>query len=255
VRIYSGTLRPNSRQYNPGKDIKENVTKLYHVHADPKRGREEIPGSHAGDIVAIHGLRDSITGDTLCESQHPILLESIRFAEAVVSQSIEPESSSDKDKLVQVLNVLKKEDPTFTWRDDQDIGQKLMFGMGKLHLEVKQHRMERDFKLKVRVGKPRVSYRETLRSPVKVEGEFSRQNPAQFAKLTVDFGNARKDTPISVVSRVPAEKLPPLLAAAAERGLDFGLQSGIVGFPLLHVHATIVDAQVDPQLSTEIAFE
>src|SRR5262249_16378560 len=106
-----------------------------------------------------------------------------------------------------------------------------------------------------RVGKPRVSYRETLRSPVKVEGEFSRQNPAQFAKLTVDFGNARKDTPISVVSRVPAEKLPPLLAAAAERGLDFGWRSGIVGFSLLHVHATIVDAQVDPQLSTEIAFE
>jgi elongation factor G len=255
IRIYSGVVKANSRQYNPGRDIKENVTKLYHVHADPKRGREEVPSSHAGDIVAIQGPRDSVTGDTLCETQHPILLESIRFAEAVVSQSIEPESSGDKDKLLQTLNLLKKEDPTFTWRDDHDTGQKLMFGMGKLHLEVKQHRMERDFKLRVRVGKPRVSYRETLKKSAKVEGEFIRQNPAQFAKLKVEFNNARKDGPITVANRVSTDKLPPPLAAAAERGLTLGLQSGHFGYPLLHVHATILDAQVDPQLSTEMAFE
>ncbi len=101
VRIYSGTLKANSRMYNPGRDIKENITKLYHVHADPKRGREEIPTTHAGDIVAIQGIKDSITGDTLCDTQNPILLESILFAEPVVSQSIEPESSGDKDKLIQ----------------------------------------------------------------------------------------------------------------------------------------------------------
>ena len=256
ARIYSGTLKANSRQFNPGREIKENVTKLYHVHADPKRNREEIPNSHAGDIVAIQGLRDSITGDTLCETQHPILLESIRFADAVVSQSIEPESTADKDKLVSTLNLLKKEDPTFTWRDEPDTGQKLMFGMGKLHLEVKQHRMERDFKLRVRVGKPRVSYRETLKRPITVEGECVRQiGTAMFAKLTVEFTNARKQVPISVANRVPGENLQPLLAAAAERGLKFGLQSGEVGYPVLHVHAAILDAQVDQQISTEQAFE
>jgi elongation factor G len=131
-----------------------------------------------------------------------------------------------------------------------------MFGMGKLHLEVKQHRMERDFKLRVRVGKPRVSYRETLKRPITVEGECVRQiGTAMFAKLTVEFTNARKQVPISVANRVPSEKLPPLLAAAAERGLKFGLQSGEVGYPVLHVHAAILDAQVDQQISTEQAFE
>ena len=138
-------------------------------------------------------MRDAITGDTLCETQHPILLETIRFAEPVVSQSIEPETTADKDKLDQMLNLLKKEDPTFTWKDNPETGQKLMFGMGKLHLEVKQHRLERDFKLKVRVGKPRVSYRETLAEAVKVTGECVRQNPAMFAKLTVAFDKSVKD--------------------------------------------------------------
>ena len=255
VRIYSGTLKPNSRMYNPGKDIKENITKLYHVHADPKRGREEIPITQAGDIVAIQGLKESITGDTLCETQHPILLESILFAEPVVSQSIEPESSADKDKLVQSLTLLAKEDPTFSWKDDPETGQKLMYGMGKLHLEVKRHRLERDWRLTVRVGKPRVSYRETLKRAITVEGERIQQNPAVFAKLKVEFVNARRDVPVSVANRVSPEKLPPLLAAAAERGLKFGLQSGNIGYPVLNVHATIVDAQVDPQLSNELAFE
>jgi elongation factor G len=200
-------------------------------------------------------MRDSITGDTLCESQHPIMLESISFAEPVVSQSIEPESSGDKDKLVQMLNLLGKEDPTFTWRDDKDTGQKLMFGMGKLHLEVKQHRLERDWKLKVRVGKPRVSYRETLKSAIEVEGECIRQNPAVFAKLSVRLERAKREQPVSVANRVSADKLPPLLSAAAERGVKFGLQSGEVGYPLLDVHAVITDAQIDPALSTEQAFE
>lgn len=255
VRIYSGTLKANSRMYNPGRDVKENITKLFHVHADPRRQREEIPQSHAGDIVAIQGLRESITGDTLCETQYPIILESIRFAEPVVSQSIEPESSADKDKLVQMLNLLRKEDPTFTWKDNPETGQKLMFGMGKLHLEVKQHRLERDWKLKVRVRPPRVNYRETLKSDITTEGECIRQNPAMFAKLTVKFERAQRETPTSVVNQVSSEKLPPLFAAAAERGVRFGLQSGEVGYPVMDVHATIVDAQVDPALSREDAFE
>jgi elongation factor G len=255
VRIYSGILKANSRMYNPGRDIKENITKLYHVHADPRRQREEISQSHAGDIVAIQGLRESITGDTLCETQHPIILESIRFAEPVVSQSIEPESSADKDKLVQMLNLLRKEDPTFTWKDNPETGQKLMFGMGKLHLEVKQHRLERDWKLKVRVRPPRVNYRETLKADTTTEGECIRQNPALFARLTVKFERGQREMAYSVTNLVPTDKLPPLFAAAAERGVRFGLQSGEVGYPVMDVHATIVDAQVDPVLSREDAFE
>jgi elongation factor G len=255
VRVYSGTLKANSRVTNPGRDIKENVAKLYHIHADPKQ-RDELPNTHAGDIVAVLGLKDSFTGDTLCDTQHPILLEPIRFAEPVVSQSIEPESSADKDKLVEALNRLRREDPTFTWRDDKETGQKLMSGMGTLHLEVKVHRMERDFKLKLRVGKPRVSYRETLSSPIRIVGECIRHTGANlFAKLTVEFHNAPSREPVTVTSRLSPDALPPLLAQAAVSGLKNALQSGIIGFPVMNVQATIVAAEFDPQLSNELAFE
>src|SRR5436190_1779697 len=190
VRVYSGVMKPNMRAYNPGKDVKENVAKLFHVHADPARGLEEVESGPAGDIVCIVGLKDTTTGDTLCETAHPILLEAITFAEAVVSQSIEPESGGDKDKLALALEVLQLEDPTFKVRSDKDTGQTLMSGMGTLHLEVKKHRLERDFRLKVRVGKPRVSYREMLRQPRTTEGEVDRlgDKPA-FAKLKVSFTN------------------------------------------------------------------
>src|SRR5205807_2816139 len=129
LRIYSGTLKQHSRVFNPGRNAKENIGKLYHTMADP-RDRVELPEAYAGDIVALIGLQDSITGDTLCETQHPILLEPIRFAEAVVSRSIEPESSADKQKLIDTLNSLKREDPTFDWRVDPETGQTLMSGMG-----------------------------------------------------------------------------------------------------------------------------
>jgi elongation factor G len=216
VRIYSGTLKANSRVLNAGRNIKEFASKLFHTHADPK-DRDELPSTHAGDIVAMIGPRDSITGDTLCDQQNPIVLEQITFAEAVVSRSIEPESSADKDKLIEVLNRLKREDPTFTWRVDADTGQTLMNGMGLLHLEVKQHRMERDDRLKVRVGKPLVSYRETLRRPIKVVGECVKQagTTGLFAKLTVEFGPHKGDQPVMVENRIPAETLPPELLLAA----------------------------------------
>ena len=171
VRVYSGTLKANSRNWNPVRQAKEFASKLYHIHADPKHREEELSEAPAGDIVAIIGPKESITGDTLCDPQHPIVLEQIQFAEAVVSMSIEPESSADKDKLESALGRLKREDPTFTWRVDADTGQSLMSGMGILHLEVKKHRLERDFRLKVRVGKPRVSYRETIKNTFRKRGQ------------------------------------------------------------------------------------
>jgi elongation factor G len=258
VRIYSGTLKQHSRVFNPGRNVKENIGKLYHTMADP-RDREELPESYAGDIVALIGLGDSITGDTLCETQHPILLERITFAQTVVSRSVEPETSADKKKLEDTLNLLAREDPTFTWGVDKDTGQTLMNGMGMLHLEIKQHRMERDFKLHVRVGKPRVSYRETLRSAARVVGECIKQAPGsaagQFARVTVELEPYRGDEPVVVQSRLKPDVLPEHFVAAAEAGVRGALDSGELGYPVINVRATIVDGEMDEHQSSDIAFQ
>ncbi|MBY0459411.1 MAG: elongation factor G, partial [Gemmataceae bacterium] len=257
VRVYSGVMKPNMRAYNPGKDVKENIAKLFHVHADPARGLEEVETGPAGDIVCVVGLKDTVTGDTLCETAHPILLEAINFAEAVVSQSIEPESGGDKDKLTLALEVLQLEDPTFKVRADKDTGQTLMSGMGTLHLEVKRHRLERDFRLKVRAGKPRVSYREMLREPrtadIKVEKLGDR--PA-FAELKVSFTNFKSERPVAVFNAVSPDTNPTPVAflAAAERALTDALQTGEMGYPMMNAQARIIDAKFDPQLSTEDVF-
>ncbi|MBY0526719.1 MAG: elongation factor G [Gemmataceae bacterium] len=260
LRVYSGTLKNQSRVHNPGRDFKELVSKIYHVHADPRRLPEDIPEAVAGDIVALVGLRESITGDTLCDAQHPILLEPIHFAEAVVSQAIEPQSTADKDKLIATLDSLRREDPTFTYGENKDTGQLLMSGMGVLHLEIKKHRMERDFNLKVRVYPPRVSYRETIRRQTRAEGECVRQNATgtagMFAKLSIQLEpHKNEQQPIVVVNKVPEQVLPPSLAAAAERGIRGALMSGDLGYPVINVKATMMSAQTDPQLSSEVAFE
>ncbi|HEV3446599.1 MAG TPA: elongation factor G [Gemmataceae bacterium] len=259
LRIYSGTFKANSRVWNPGRDSKELISKLYHVHADPNN-REELPQAYAGDIVATVGLKETVTGDTLCETQHPILLEPIQFAEAVVSRSIEPESSSDKQRLTDTLNLLKREDPTFEWRVDAETGQTLMSGMGVLHLEIKQHRMERDFRLKVRVGKPRVSFRETLRRPIEVEGECVKQagTAGLFAKVTVmlePFVPTKSEAAVNVSSRLKPDMLLPAYVTAAEQGIRGALQSGELGYPVINVHATIVKGEMSQEFSNEVAFQ
>src|SRR5262245_39011256 len=257
VRVYSGVMRAGMRAYNPGKDVKENIPKLYHVHADPARGLEEVPDGPAGDIVCVLGLKDTVTGDTLCETAHPILLEPISFAESVVSQSIEPDSGADKDKLGQALEILQLEDPTFKVKADKDTGQTLMSGMGTLHLEVKKHRLERDFKLRVRVGKPRVSYREMLRQPRTVEAKVDRlgDKPA-FAELKVSFTNFKSDKPVGVfnVVNTDANPIPPAFLAAAEKSLADALSTGELGYPMMNAQARMIDAKFDPALSTEDAF-
>jgi elongation factor G len=259
IRIYSGTLKTNSRIWNPGKDSKELVSKLYHIYADPSH-REDLPEAYAGDIVAAIGLKESTTGDTLSETQHPILLEPIHFAEAVVSRSVEPESSADKQKLIDTLQLLKREDPTFDWRVDAETGQTVMTGMGVLHLEIKQHRMERDFRLKVRVGKPRVSYRETLKNPIEVEGECVKQagTAGLFARVRVSFEPYQADKseqPIDIRHRLKPDALLPAYVAAAEQGLRGALQSGELGYPVINVRATITGGQMDQQFSNEVAFQ
>ena len=187
VRIYSGRLKSGTRVYNPGKDKKEVCSRLYHIRADD---REQIPEVLAGDIVGVVGLKESVTGDTLCDAQHPILLERIEFPETVISMSIEPVSSADKGKLAETLNSLAREDPTFSFRVNEETGQTLISGMGELHMEILKNRMIRDYRLKVHVGRPRVSYRETIKKAVKhVEGSCIRQTGGSglYARVTIDL--------------------------------------------------------------------
>lgn len=256
LRIYSGTVKANSRVFNPGKEAREFLTKLYHVHADPSN-KEPVEIAYAGDIVAATGPKVSITGDTLCDPQHPILLESIQFAETVVSMAIEPESSADKDRLEQVLTLLAREDPTFRWTVDRETGQTLMNGMGVLHLEIKLHRIREDFRLKVRVGKPRVSYRETIARPVRVWGECIRQTATQslFARLEVQFEHEHGQEPVTFLNRVPAEILPPAWESAIEQAIRGALQSGETGYPVIDVKVTLLAAQTHPTDSNEVAFQ
>jgi elongation factor G len=186
----------------------------------------------------------------------PILLESISFAEAVVSQSIEPESGGDKDKLSLALEVLQLEDPTFKVGADKNTGQTVMRGMGTLHLEVKRHRLERDFRLKVRVGKPAVGFREMLKEPRTIHTRVEKlgDRPA-FAELKVSFTNFRTEKPVGVFNAVPAENPTPVaFVAAAEKALGEALQTGEMGYPMMNAQARIIDAGFDPQLSTEDAF-
>jgi elongation factor G len=253
LRIYSGKLKTQSRAFNPGKDAKELVSKIYHIHADPKRNLEEVDEAVAGDIVALIGLRDSITGDTLCDGQHPVLLEPIHFAESVVSQSVEPQSSADKDRLTATLEALRREDPTFIWKVNPDTGQTLISGMGMLHLEIKRHRMERDFNLKVRVGKPYVSFRETVRETKEGKGALARLE----TYLDVELRPAHADSPALPVVREAADfpDVPAALREAARQGVAGALQSGELGFPVINVEARITGYQLDQQLTTDVAVQ
>ncbi|MBY0229778.1 MAG: elongation factor G [Gemmataceae bacterium] len=257
VRIYSGSLKANTRMVNPGRgNFKEMITKLYHTLADPSQ-RKELAEASAGDIVAIIGMRESITGDTLCDAANPIQLPGIGFAHGVLSQTIEPESSADKKELVEALDILKKEDPTFSWGVDKDSGQTLMRGMGTLHLEVRKNRLLRDFKLKVRIGKPRVSYRETVKGRATVEGECVRSLPGaggMFAKVTVELEPIKGDSGIQVFNQIDPEAIPYEWSAAAEEGVRAELDSGDLGYPLMGVRAVLVSAEKDDALSSPEAF-
>lgn len=254
LRIYSGQVKSNSRMLNPGRDAKEFLTKLYHVKADPGDKIETLDMAYAGDIIAITGPKESITGDTLCDPNHPILLERIKFAETVVSMSIEPESSADKAKLEQTLTLLAKEDPTFRWNLDSETGQTLISGMGVLHLEVKCNRLKNDFRLKLRVGKPRVSYRETIRHPKRLWGELIRTTGTPiFARVELEVKPI--ETGVRFNNKLPAGKLPPLFVAAIEQGVKDALTSGEVGYPVINVEVNLLDAEMREVESTDVAFQ
>ncbi len=258
VRVYSGVLKSGSRAYNPGKDKKENCSRLYHIRADD---REMVEEALAGDIVGVVGLKDSVTGDTLCDAAHPILLERIEFPETVISMSIEPVSSADRGKLSDTLNSLTKEDPTFAYRVHEETGQTLISGMGELHLEIIKNKILKDYNVKVHVGRPRVSYRETIKSPVKkVLGSCVRQTGGSglYAKVWLDLAPETQPKGAPVIRFVNAMKggtIPNEFIPAIEAGIRESAKSGgRTGFPMVDLKVTLVDGQAHDVDSSDVAF-
>jgi elongation factor G len=246
VRIYSGTLKPASRVLNATRDKKENITRLLHIQADR---RTQLESASAGDIVGVVGLKNSFTGDTLCDQKAPLVLERISFPETVVSMSIEPESSADKQKLADVLAIMQKEDPTFRVIVNPDTGETLMSGMGELHLEIIRNKMVRDHKVPLRIGKPRVSYRETLKRPVRIDAECDRQLPASklFVQLSIEFspiptvGAGTTKVPFRFVRTWESEEIPATFFTMVEQALREECTSGgLSGYPLTGIEAKLV---------------
>jgi elongation factor G len=254
VRVYSGRLKANSRAYNPDKDKKENVSQLWHIQAD--RRESQIDVCEAGDIAGVIGLRTSITGDTLCDAQHPILLESIEFPETVISMAIEPETSAERKKLADTLEMLKRQDPTLRAQESEETGQTLISGMGELHLEVIKHRLLRDFNLNVKVHKPSVSYRETVEQPVEMLGECPRQiaGQANFARIRIKLEPAEGGDKVLIGPAAVAELTPAYLNAAVETLRQETEGGGSLGLPLMKVRVTVLGGETHPTESNEIAF-
>ncbi len=254
VRVYSGRLKANSRVLNPGKNQKENVPQLWRLQAGR---REQISSVEAGDIVGIIGLRHSITGDTLCDTKEPILLESIVFPETVISMAIEPESSEDRKKLAAVLDMMRRQDPTFRAKESEETGQTLISGMGELHLEFITHQLLREHRLNVRVHNPRVSYRETIERSVEVTGHCHRTVGGQrlFAELTIGMERYEKgEKPVTVLSRCGDQLPGEFLAAAMEVLTGEGEGGGMFGFPLMNVKTTVLGGSIHDTESNETAF-
>jgi elongation factor G len=244
VRVYSGVLKANSRVLNPGKEVKENVAQLWQIHATKVEREGQVENVGAGDIVGIIGLRQSITGDTVCDTKSPILLESIKFPETVISMAIEPESSTERKKLQDTLEMLKRQDPTLQVISSET-GQTLISGMGELHLEIIKNRLLRDFNLNVKFHKPQVSYRESIARSVEVTGECHRLIAGQqlFAKLKIRMEPAAQSTlPVMLLSAVPPDGLPPdFLTAALEELKGCGEGGGrIAGYPLMKLKVTVL---------------
>jgi elongation factor G len=254
LRIYSGRLKANSRVYNPGKDKKENAAQLWHIQADR---REQVPSAEAGDIVGVIGPRISITGDTLCDYAEPILLESIQFPETVISMAIEPETSLERKKLGDVLEMMKRQDPTFRAHEHEETGQTIISGMGELHLEVIKHRLLRDFNLDVRVHKPRVSYKETVAKSAEAVGKCQRQVGGQvlFAEAKIRITPRDNNKPCEVFTNWFTEESAvrsavTILVAALKEHAEGG---GLLGCPLWNCAIEVLEHPFPEPMPSEVA--
>jgi elongation factor G len=260
IRMYSGRLDSNSRLLNPNRDKKENVAQLWQIHATKKERQGQVQSLEAGDIACAVGPRDSITGDTLCDTRSPIELPSIQFAQTVLSMAIEPENTTERKKLAEVLEMLKRQDPTFKATENEESGQTLISGMGELHLEVIKNRLTRDFCLNVKFYKPRVSYRETIEAAAEVTGQCNRLvgGTQMFARLTCKFEPLDDPSkPIIVLDRTPPEKMLPenLRQAALDELRNRGEGGGMIGsFPLTGFRISVLGAELAETGSDEVAF-
>jgi len=260
IRVYSGRLESNSRVYNPNRDKKENVAQLWQIHATKKERQGQIDALECGDIACAIGPRDSITGDTLCDTREMIELPSIQFAQSVISMAIEPENTTERKKLAEVLDMLKRQDPTFHASENSESGQTIISGMGELHLEVIKNRLVRDFHLNVKFYKPRVSYRETISAAAEVTGQCNRQVGSQtlFARLQVRFEPLEDvSAKVIVLDRTPPEKMLPELQrqAALEELRNRAEGGGLIGsFPLTGIRISVLGAEMAEVGSDEVAF-
>jgi elongation factor G len=254
-RVYSGTLKTGSKVLNASSGRSERVGRILEMHANHREERDEI---YAGDIVAGVGLKQTSTGDTLCDPSAPILLETIEFPEPVISVSIEPKTKADQEKLGSSLGRLAEEDPTFQVRSDEETGQTLISGMGELHLEVIVDRLLREFKVDANVGRPQVAYRETIRQPVqKIEGRLVRQTGGrgQYGHAVIDIEPAEGEG-FDFVNKIRGGAIPSEFIPAVEQGIEEALESGVkAGYPVVDVRVTLVDGSYHDVDSSEMAFK
>ncbi|HTE06625.1 MAG TPA: EF-Tu/IF-2/RF-3 family GTPase, partial [Planctomycetota bacterium] len=254
VRLYSGTLALSEQVWNPRTDKTERVNRLFVMHADE---REAVERAEAGDIVGVVGLKASATGDTLCEKARPVVLEGLHFPDPVLSMSIEPWSVKDKDALVNVLGLLSRDDPTFAWSHNAETGEMIISGVGELHLEILRHRIERDFKMQIRVGEPRVAYRQTIRQEARGEALFDKVLPGRtmYAGVRLRLEPDPAATPSVVVNELVKDQVPVQFHAAIEASVRNALASGgAIGYPLTGVRVTLLGGVMREQGSNETAF-
>jgi elongation factor G len=254
TRIYSGRMKLADQVFNPRTGKTERVNRMFLMHADE---REAIDVAEAGDIVALVGLKHTATGDTLCPKGDPVAMEGLTAPEPVISMSIEPHSLKDKDELVRVLGLLARDDPSFVWRVDEETGQMLICGVGELHLEVLRHRIERDFNMSVRVGEPRVAYRQTLLGKGESEAVFDRvlSNKALYACVRLRVETDPEASPVTVVNEMDPEEVPrifqPTVESAAADAASGGLE---MGYPVSGIRITLLGGGAREGSSNDTAF-
>jgi len=256
VRVYSGVLKKGSYALNATKNKKERISRLVVLKADDRLDVDEL---RAGDIGAALGLKDTLTGDTLCDENAPVILESLFIPEPVISVAVEPKTKNDMDKLSKALQSLSEEDPTFRVRVDPETNQTVIAGMGELHLEILVDRMLREFKVEANVGAPQVAYRETIRkSVVKVEGKFIRQSggKGQYGHVVIDLEPGEPGSGFEFVSKIVGGVVPKEYIGPAEQGMRECCESGILaGYPLIDIKATLVHGSYHDVDSSEMAFK
>jgi elongation factor G len=255
-RVYSGVLAAGSYVYNSTKDRRERIGRLLQMHANK---REEIPEVRAGDIAAAIGLKDTRTGDTLCDEDDPVILEAMRFPEPVISVAIEPKTKADQDKLSVALQKLAEEDPTFHVRTDAETAQTIIAGMGELHLEILVDRMRREFKVEANVGRPQVAYRETVRDRVEwVDGKFIRQTGGrgQYGHVVLNLEPSGAGHGFVFEDKIVGGSIPREYIGPVERGIREALENGVLaGYPVVDVKVELVDGSYHDVDSSEMAFK